>query len=60
MGVAGKTGSCIGRGSWVGLFARSLRAEDPKYAVVVITRGEGERAETPRRPGDLTGRLAAI
>lgn len=43
MGVAGKTGSCIGRGSWVGLFASVAPVEDPKYAVVVITRGEGER-----------------
>lgn len=43
MGVAGKTGSCIGRGSWVGLFASVAPIEDPKYAVVVITRGEGER-----------------
>jgi penicillin-binding protein 2 len=42
-GVAGKTGSCIGRGSWVGLFASVAPVEDPKYSVVVITRGEGER-----------------
>ncbi len=43
LGVAGKTGSCIGRGSWVGLFASVAPIEDPKYAVVVITRGESER-----------------
>ncbi len=43
MGVAGKTGSCIGRGSWVGLFASVAPIEDPKYAVVVITRGQSER-----------------
>jgi penicillin-binding protein 2 len=43
MGVAGKTGSCIGRGSWVGLFASVAPVEDPKYAVVVITRGQSER-----------------
>jgi penicillin-binding protein 2 len=43
LGVAGKTGSCIGRGSWVGLFASVAPVEDPKYAVVVITRGESER-----------------
>ncbi len=43
MGVAGKTGSCIGKGSWVGLFASVAPVEDPKYAVVVITRGQGER-----------------
>ena len=43
MGVAGKTGSCIGKGSWVGLFASVAPVEQPKYAVVVITRGAGER-----------------
>jgi hypothetical protein len=43
LGVAGKTGSCIGRGSWVGLFASVAPVEDPKYAVVVITRGQSER-----------------
>ncbi|QYO67990.1 penicillin-binding transpeptidase domain-containing protein [Leptolyngbya sp. 7M] len=43
MGVAGKTGSCIGKGTWVGLFASVAPVEDPKYAVVVITRGQGER-----------------
>ena len=45
MGVAGKTGSCIGKGSWVGLFASVAPVEDPKYSVVVITRGEGERGK---------------
>ncbi len=45
MGVAGKTGSCIGRGSWVGLFASVAPVEDPKYSVVVITRGQGERGK---------------
>ena len=43
MGVAGKTGSCIARGSWVGLFASVAPVEDPKYSVVVITRGQSER-----------------
>lgn len=43
MGVAGKTGSCIGKGSWVGLFTSVAPVEDPKYAVVVITRGQSER-----------------
>ncbi len=42
-GIAGKTGSCIEKGSWVGLFASVAPVEDPKYSVVVITRGEGER-----------------
>src|SRR5687768_9092755 len=43
MGVAGKTGSCIAKGSWVGLFASVAPIEDPKYSVVVITRGQSER-----------------
>lgn len=45
LGIAGKTGSCIGRGSWVGLFASVAPVENPKYAVVVITRGESERGK---------------
>lgn len=45
MGVAGKTGSCISKGSWVGLFASVAPVEDPKYSVVVITRGQGERGK---------------
>lgn len=42
-GVAGKTGSCIDKGSWVGLFASVAPVENPKYAVAVITRGQRER-----------------
>ena len=45
MGVAGKTGSCITRGSWIGLFASVAPVEDPKYSVVVITRGHSERGK---------------
>lgn len=41
--VAGKTGSCIGQGSWVGLFASVAPIENPKFAVIVITRGQAER-----------------
>lgn len=44
--VAGKTGSCIGGGSWVGLFASVAPIEDPKLAVVVITRGQSERGRS--------------
>jgi penicillin-binding protein 2 len=44
-GIAGKTGSCISKGSWVGLFASVAPIEQPKYAVVVITRGEHERGK---------------
>ncbi|HXH70057.1 MAG TPA: penicillin-binding transpeptidase domain-containing protein [Pyrinomonadaceae bacterium] len=43
MGVAGKTGSCIADGSWVGLFTSVAPIENPQYAVVVITRGQSER-----------------
>ena len=45
LGVAGKTGSCITRGSWIGLFASVAPVEKPKYAVVVITRGHSERGK---------------
>ena len=45
MGVAGKTGSCIAGGSWVGLFASVAPVENPLYAVVVITRGRSERGK---------------
>ena len=45
LGVAGKTGSCIDKGSWVGLFASVAPIEKPKYAVAVITRGQGERGK---------------
>jgi penicillin-binding protein 2 len=44
-GIAGKTGSCIFKGSWIGLFASVAPVEDPQYAVAVITRGEGERGK---------------
>ena len=45
LAVAGKTGSCIGGGSWVGLFASVAPIENPKYAVIVITRGQSERGK---------------
>lgn len=41
--IAGKTGTCIGQGSWLGLFASFAPVVDPKVAVVVVTRGSGER-----------------
>ncbi len=43
--AAGKTGSCIFDGSWIGLFASVAPVENPQYAVVVITRGQGERGK---------------
>ena len=33
------------KGSWVGLFASVAPIEDPKYSVVVITRGQSERGK---------------
>jgi penicillin-binding protein 2 len=45
LGIAGKTGSCTGKGSWVGLFASVAPIENPKYAVAVITRGQSERGK---------------
>ncbi|MEJ7861152.1 MAG: penicillin-binding transpeptidase domain-containing protein [Pyrinomonadaceae bacterium] len=45
LGVAGKTGSCIGQGSWVGLFASVAPIENPQFSVVVITRGQSERGK---------------
>jgi membrane peptidoglycan carboxypeptidase len=43
--IAGKTGSCIGQGSWLGLFASYAPVADPRLAVVVVTRGSGERGK---------------
>lgn len=39
MSIAGKTGSCIADKTWVGLFASVAPIENPRYAVVVITKG---------------------
>ena len=44
-GVGGKTGSCISKGTWVGLFASVAPVYDPEYAVVVITRGKSARGK---------------
>ncbi len=43
LGVAGKTGSCIDKGSWVGLFTSVAPVEQPKFAVAVIVRGPSAR-----------------
>lgn len=43
--VAGKTGSCLGHGSWVGLFASFANVESPNLVVVVITRGSNSRGK---------------
>jgi cell division protein FtsI/penicillin-binding protein 2 len=43
--IAGKTGSCLGHGSWVGLFASFANLETPNLVVVVITQGSGARGK---------------
>ena len=43
MPAAGKTGTCIGQGSWLGLFGSFAPVVNPKLTVVVVTRGSGER-----------------
>src|SRR5215831_6648358 len=45
--VAGKTGTCIGQGSWLGLFTSYAPVVDPKLAVVVITRGADAHNHLP-------------
>ncbi len=45
LNIAGKTGSCIGQGSWLGLFASVAPVINPRLAVIVITRGSGERGK---------------
>lgn len=45
LNIAGKTGSCIGQGSWLGLFASVAPVVNPKLAIVVVTRGSGERGK---------------
>jgi penicillin-binding protein 2 len=60
--VAGKTGTCIGQGSWVGLFTSYAPLANPRLAVVVITRGSDARKHFPaavagRIYRDLGGRF---
>jgi penicillin-binding protein 2 len=45
--VAGKTGTCIGQGAWVGLFTSYAPVVNPKLAVVVITRGTDAHRHLP-------------
>ena len=45
--VAGKTGTCIENGEWVGLFASYAPLKDPKLAIVVIARGSDGRNHFP-------------
>jgi len=45
--VAGKTGTCIGQGSWLGLFTSYAPLANPRLAVVVIARGSDGRNHFP-------------
>ena len=45
--VAGKTGTCIGQGAWLGLFTSYAPVANPRLAVVVITRGTDAHNHLP-------------
>jgi penicillin-binding protein 2 len=45
--VAGKTGTCIGEGGWLGLFTSYAPLANPRLAVVVIARGPDARNHFP-------------
>jgi len=45
--VAGKTGTCIGQGGWLGLFTSYAPLANPRLAVVVITRGSDAHGHIP-------------
>src|SRR5438105_966971 len=57
--VAGKTGTCIGQGSWLGLFTSYAPVVNPKLAVVVITRGSDAHNHLPAAvAGDIYSALS--
>jgi penicillin-binding protein 2 len=60
--VAGKTGTCIEEGTWVGLFASYAPLVNPRLAVVVIARGSDAHGHFPAAVAgqiyrDLNGRF---
>lgn len=60
--VAGKTGTCIEQGTWVGLFTSYAPLANPRLAVVVIARGADAQNHFPaavagRIYRDLNGRF---
>lgn len=60
--VAGKTGTCVEQGTWVGLFASYAPLVDPRLAVVVIARGSDAHSHFPAAVAgkiyrDLNGRF---
>jgi cell division protein FtsI/penicillin-binding protein 2 len=52
--IAGKTGTCIGNGSWLGLFASFSGVDKPNLVVVVITRGSSSRG---KYAADIAGQV---
>jgi penicillin-binding protein 2 len=62
--IAGKTGTCIEQGTWIGLFTSYAPQNNPRLAVVVIARGPDGRNHFPavvagRIYRDLNGRFGA-
>lgn len=62
--IAGKTGTCIEQGTWIGLFTSYAPQNNPRLAVVVIARGADGRNHFPavvagRIYRDLNGRFGA-
>jgi penicillin-binding protein 2 len=60
--IAGKTGTCIEQGTWIGLFTSYAPQNNPRLAVVVIARGADGRNHFPvavagRIYRDLNGRF---
>lgn len=45
--VAGKTGTCIENGTWIGLFASYAPLVNPRLAIVVIARGADAHSHFP-------------
>jgi len=45
--IAGKTGTCIEQGTWIGLFTSYAPQNNPRLAVVVIARGDDGRNHFP-------------
>lgn len=45
--IAGKTGTCIENGSWVGLFTSYAPLNNPRLAIAVIARGSDGRNHIP-------------
>ena len=60
--IAGKTGTCIEQGTWVGLFTSYAPLANPRLAVVVVARGADAHSHFPAAVAgkiyrDLSGRF---